>query len=128
MGIFILVYNLICAIPLLISGGIMYGVWLLFKWTLPILGLSIILALMCAIFTPLCEASTRKDKREKQNPNPAKKYSKKQINKWVDDMVNTELMKVKQARPDLSAEQLEKIRQQAREYAVNEFRKQGYKI
>lgn len=128
MGIFILVYNLICAIPLLISGGIMYGVWLLFKWTLPILGLSIILALMCAIFTPLCEASTRKDKREKQNTNPEKKYSKKQVNKWIDDMVNTELMKVKQARPDLSATQLEKIRQQAREYAVNEFRKQGYKI
>lgn len=128
MGLFIIVYNLISAIPLLISGGIMYGVWLLVKWSLPLLAVCLIGGLICAIFTPICEASTRKDLREKQNPNPTKKYSKKQVNKWVDEMVNTELMKVRQARPDLSATQLEKIRQQAREYAVNEFRKQGYKI
>lgn len=128
MGLFIIVYNLISAIPLLISGGLMYFVYLLVKWTLPILGLSAILSLIAIIAIPMCRASTKKDLREKENPNPTKKYSKKQVNKWVDEMVNTELMKVKQARPDLSAEQLEKIRQQAREYAVNEFRKQGYKI
>lgn len=128
MGLFIIVYNLICAIPLLISGGIMYGVWLIVKWMLPVLGLMAILSLIGLIAIPMCEANTRKNLREKENPNPAKKYSKKQVNKWVDEMVNTELMKVKQARPDLSAAQLEKIKQQAREYAVNEFRKQGYKI
>lgn len=128
MGLFIIVYNLIAAIPLLISGGIMYFVYLLVKWSLPILGLGAILSLVALIVIPICEASHRKDLREKENPNPTKKYSKKQVNKWVDEMVNTELMKVKQTRPDLSAEQLEKIRQQAREYAVNEFRKQGYKI
>lgn len=128
MGLFIIVYNLIAAIPLIISGGLMYIVYLIIDGILPIIGISIILSILAIIFIPICEASTRKREREKQNPNPVKKYSKKQINKWVDDMVNTELMKVKQTRPDLSATQLEKIRQQAKEYAVNEFRKQGYKI
>lgn len=123
-GLFAL-YAVITTLPGIL---VMWGAWYLAKWGLYAAGIGLVLMIIMEICFGPFGASDEPVKEDKPKETTKKKYSKKAINKWIDQQIDAGTAELLRRKPNLTKKQIDYARAKAREQLVNELRKNGEDI
>lgn len=107
---------------------VMWGAYYLAKWGLYAAGAAIVLMIIFEVFLGPFGASDAPVKEDKPKEPTKKKYSKKAINKWIDQQLDAGVAEVLRRNPNITKKQIDYARAKEKERIINELRKNGVDI
>lgn len=121
-------FALFAAVTTLPAILVMWGAYYLAKWGLYAAGAAIVLMIIFEIFLGPFDAPDAPVKENKPKEPTKKKYSKKAINKWIDQQLDAGVAELLRRNPNLTKKQIDYARAKAREQLIESLRKNGEDI